>query len=104
MYPNQFESLGFAKFWLLCEREWAEAEKKLLYYPEDPCRWCIEADCSGCEHFEQDQEEPCEYGFSEDCVEPSLRDTNCCFECWLYQEVDEETQRSAKEEEEEEFP
>jgi hypothetical protein len=99
MYPNPFESQGFAGFWLRVDREWAEAEKRLLYYPEGPCDFCVESDCSGCEN--NPQEEPCDYGFSEECVEPQLRDTNCCFECWLFMEVDAADRRSAKQLEEE---
>ena len=35
MYPNPFESPGFAGFWLRVEREWAEEEKRNLFYPFD---------------------------------------------------------------------
>lgn len=92
---NCFKLKDFADFWLLCEREWAEAEKKLLYYPEGNCAFCGRDDCSNCEDNPDPKEAPCDYGFSEECVEPSLRGTNCCFECWLYGEVDSETQKVA---------
>jgi len=85
---------AWSLFWDLCEKEWAERQKKDLYYPDGPCDWCSEDSCSNCEH--SDQEDPCEFGFSEECVEPSLRDSNCCFECWLYSEVDSEDQKNAK--------
>lgn len=82
---NSFDSTGFASFWLLVEQEWAEQEKKQLYYP----------DCCWSDNSEPD-EEPCEFGLSENCVEPSLRNSNCCFECWLYGEVDNEDRENAK--------
>ena len=34
----------------------------------------------------EETEEDCDYG-AEFCVEPSLKHMNCCFECWLYQEM-----------------
>jgi len=75
----------------MIEQEKAEQQKKELFY--DPVPY---------EGYDENgqllmEEEPCEYGFSEDCVEPSLRNTNCCFECWLYNEVDDETKKQAKE-------
>ena len=101
MYPNRFESQGFTGFWLRVEREWAENEKKQLYYPESPCDFCTSPECVDCENNPDPEEEPCDYGFSEECVEPQLRNTNCCFECWLYSEVDDEDRESAKNLEEE---
>jgi hypothetical protein len=77
----------------MSEQEKAEQQKKELFYDPIPDG---EYDENG--QPLMDEEEPCEYGFSEDCVEPSLRNTNCCFECWLYTEVDKETQKQAKEE------
>jgi hypothetical protein len=47
MYPNRFESKGFAGFWLRVEREWAENEKKLLYYPDQACPYCGKPECLG---------------------------------------------------------
>lgn len=44
---NRFESSGFASFWLLVEQEWAENEKKQLYYPDQACPYCGEPGCSG---------------------------------------------------------
>jgi hypothetical protein len=76
----------------MSEQEKAEQLKKELLY--DPVPYG-EYDENG--QLPMVDEEPCEYGFSEDCVEPSLRNTNCCFECWLYTEVDEETKKQAKE-------
>ena len=105
---NRFESNGFASFWRCLssdvewtktiEKQWeAEQEKKRLYYPEGPCDFCIADSCHGCEH--SDIEDPCEFGLSEECVEPSLRDTNSCWGCWLYSENDVEARKSAKQEE-----
>ncbi len=82
-------------FWAYCEQEWAEAQKKELYYPPSPCDSCTGQDCGYCPENSESQEEPCEYGFSEECVERSLRNTNCCMECWLYNEVDEKDKREA---------
>jgi len=39
-----------------------------------------------------EEEESCDYG-TEFCVEPSLKSVNCCFECWLYQEMCEEQEK-----------
>jgi len=39
--------------------------------------------------LEEQKEAPCDYGADTECVEPSLRDMGCCFECWLFQEMDE---------------
>lgn len=39
--------------------------------------------------------EPCDYGWSEECVEPALRGGNC-FECWLFQQVDRECRKEAE--------
>ena len=58
MYPNRFESQGFAKFWLRVEQEWAEAEKKLLYYPDQMCPYCGDPACLGeCDESLEDEEE-----------------------------------------------
>lgn len=42
----------------------------------------------------------CDYGFSEFCVDPHLRNLGCCFECWLFQEVDEADREEAERREE----
>jgi hypothetical protein len=86
-------TFAFVAFWQRIEQEWAENEKKLLYYLESICDFCSRCDCSNCEDNPDPIEEPCDFGFSEECVEPCLRDTNCCFECWLYSEVDKETRK-----------
>lgn len=64
-----------------------EEMKKKLFYDPVPYGECED----------EETEEPCDFGFSEDCVEPQLRDTNCCLECWLYTQVDEQVQKDAKE-------
>lgn len=85
-FRNPFDSQGFTMFWLRVEREWAETAKKLLYYPASPCDFYTSPEWVDCENNSDPKEEPCAFGFSEECVEPQLRNTACCFECWLYEE------------------
>ncbi len=47
VWRNLFDSPNFASFWLLCEREWAEAVKFLMYYPDQACPYCGAPDCFG---------------------------------------------------------
>lgn len=35
MYPNPFDSTGFAGFWLRVEQEWAEHYKRYYVYDDD---------------------------------------------------------------------
>jgi len=45
------------------------------------------------EDYEGEEEEsPCDYGADSPCVEPALRNMGNCFECWLYQEMAEESE------------
>jgi hypothetical protein len=45
------------------------------------------------EDYEGEEEEsPCDYGMDSPCVEPTLRNMGNCFECWLYQEMVEESE------------
>jgi hypothetical protein len=76
--PQQEATQLFAEFWQRIEQEWAERFKFDEFY--------------GCG-------EQCYYDFADECVEPSLRNMNCCFECWLFQELDEESRKQAKQEE-----
>lgn len=48
---NPFDSKGFAGFWLRVEREWAEEEKRKLYYWGD----------YGLPDQDEDDEELCDY-------------------------------------------
>jgi len=46
------------------------------------------------EDYEGEEEEsPCDYGADSPCVEPALRNMGNCFECWLYQEMVEESKK-----------
>ena len=47
----------------------------------------------------EDEESPCDYGADSPCVEPALRNTGNCFECWLYREMceDQESEQKKKE-------
>ena len=37
----------WVEFWLMSAQQWAEYEKKLLYYPDQACPYCGDYDCSG---------------------------------------------------------
>ena len=45
-----------------------------------------------------EEEQDCDYG-AEFCVEPALKETNCCFECWLYLEMVEEQEKEQRKKE-----
>jgi hypothetical protein len=52
----------WTEFWLHAEREWAEHEKKQLYYDPDTCpdmnEWgCSYPDCENCQVVQDDEEE-----------------------------------------------
>jgi len=47
---------------------------------------------------EEEENVSCDYDFGDECVEPTLRDTGSCFECWLFREVDAINREQAKEE------
>ena len=44
----------------------------------------------------EDEESPCDYGADSPCVEPALRNMGNCFECWLYLEMVEESEKDKK--------
>lgn len=52
----------WSEFWLLCEREWAENEKKQFYYDSNTCPdmdefGCVYPMCEDCEVVQDDEEE-----------------------------------------------
>ena len=54
-----------------------------------------EYDC-GEDILEDEDQGDCDYDFGDFCVEPQKRAIGCCFECWLFQEVDEADRKAAK--------
>lgn len=48
------------------------------------------------EDGEEEEESTCDYGMDTPCVEPALRNMGNCFECWLYLEMVEESEKKAK--------
>lgn len=58
---NFFQLPTWESFWLRVEREWAEQEKKFLYYPDQACpdmgeSGCTYPDCDNCEVVYDDEE------------------------------------------------
>ena len=57
---NHFIVLLWASFWERLEEEWAEQQKKALYYPDQACPYCGEpyfpGDCSLAQMEEEDDE------------------------------------------------
>ncbi len=89
MYPNPFESEGFAGFWSRVEQEWAEAEKRLLYYPFE----CLGLDCDECvtkcdAYYDQLEEEEAEQAAEEELLEETGDDQGSSF--WEERERNEE--------------
>lgn len=71
------------------KQEKAEQQKRQEFYEPD-VEWT------------EEEEEDCDFDFGEECVEPHLKNMNCCFECWLFIEVDAANREHAKTDEESE--
>lgn len=75
---NRFESEKFGAFWERILQEWAENEKKQLYYDPDPrgCEFCD--DLYNCEDCPQraEQENACDYT-GDECIDSACRRDGC---------------------------
>ncbi len=73
-------------FWALIEREWAEQEKKLLYYdpwpdcPLNGCDECEDTDCPQRKQLDEAEYNNCSFT-GDECIDTSCRDFCGCVGC-----------------------